>query len=67
MRRKVFNQAPSILSRDIVENNLATGWNVVDCLLPLGRGQRELILGDRNTGKETFVRGMIINQKRLNR
>ncbi len=67
MIRPVFNRAPSILSRDIVTNSLSTGWTIIDCLFPLGRGQRQLILGDKDTGKETIIRGIIGNQKRSNR
>jgi F0F1-type ATP synthase alpha subunit len=67
VERPIFNRAPSILSRDIITNSLLTGWNIIDCLFPLGRGQRQLFIGDKNTGKRTLVKGTIINQKRSNR
>jgi F-type H+-transporting ATPase subunit alpha len=67
MTRPIFNRAPSILSRDIISNSLLTGWNIIDCLFPLGRGQRQLFIGDKGTGKRTLVKGAIINQKRSNR
>lgn len=46
---------------------MSTGWTIIDSLFPLGRGQRELIVGDSGTGKQTIVRGSIISQKRRNR
>ena len=62
----LFNKI-SYIPRNIFTNPLSTGWNIVDCLFPLGRGQRQLIIGDQFTGKETFIKGTIINQKRPNR
>jgi F-type H+-transporting ATPase subunit alpha len=67
MTRPFFNRAPSILAREPVTNSFATGWNIIDCIFPLGRGQRELIVGDRETGKKTIFKGFVANQKRSNR
>jgi F-type H+/Na+-transporting ATPase subunit alpha len=56
-------EAPQIIERAPVEDPLLTGWKMVDALVPIGRGQRELILGDRQTGKTTLVVDTILNQK----
>lgn len=58
-------QRPSkaILDRAMVDTPLQTGIKVIDCLIPVGRGQRELILGDRQTGKTSIAIDTIINQK----
>lgn len=58
--------APSIMDRDFVTVPLQTGIKVVDALIPIGRGQRELILGDRQTGKTSIAIDTIINQKGKN-
>lgn len=58
--------APDIVSRSPVNYNLLTGFKVVDTLFPIGRGQRELILGDRQTGKTSIAISSIINQTRVN-
>lgn len=55
--------APSIMDRDFVTVPLQTGIKVIDALIPIGRGQRELILGDRQTGKTSIAIDTIINQK----
>ncbi|MCA1529066.1 F0F1 ATP synthase subunit alpha [Bradyrhizobium yuanmingense] len=55
--------APSIIDRDLVTQPVQTGLMVVDTLFALGRGQRELIIGDRSTGKTTIAVDTIINQK----
>ncbi|WP_018317138.1 F0F1 ATP synthase subunit alpha [Bradyrhizobium sp. WSM2793] len=55
--------APSIIDRDLVTQPVQTGIMVVDTLFALGRGQRELIIGDRSTGKTTIAVDAIINQK----
>lgn len=55
--------APAIIERDLVEHPVQTGLLVVDTLFSLGRGQRELIVGDRATGKTTIAVDTIINQK----
>lgn len=58
--------APNIVSRQPVNYNLLTGFKVIDTLIPIGRGQRELILGDRQTGKTSIAISTIINQVRVN-
>lgn len=59
----VLREAPMILDRAPVEKPLQTGFKVVDALVPIGLGQRELILGDRQTGKTTIAVDTIINQR----
>jgi F-type H+-transporting ATPase subunit alpha len=56
--------APSVTSRRSVKTPLQTGIKAIDAMIPIGRGQRELIIGDRNTGKTTVVVDTIINQKK---
>eukprot|EP00906_Rhabdomonas_costata_P021917 RCo031742 len=58
--------APNIVSRQPVNYNLLTGFKVIDTLIPVGRGQRELILGDRQTGKTSIAVSTIINQVKMN-
>ena len=55
--------APGVIERTPVKESLFTGTKVIDALFPIGRGQRELILGDRQTGKTTLAVDAIINQK----
>ena len=62
-RWPVLREAPGILDRAPVERPLQTGLKVVDALVPIGLGQRELILGDRQTGKTTIALDAILNQK----
>jgi F-type H+-transporting ATPase subunit alpha len=62
-RRPIERSAPPILDRLPVTVPLQTGLKVVDALIPIGRGQRELILGDRQTGKTAIAVDTIINQK----
>ncbi|MDD2903357.1 MAG: alternate F1F0 ATPase, F1 subunit alpha [Syntrophales bacterium] len=62
-RRPVEREAPPIMDRAPVTVPLQTGLKVVDALVPIGRGQRELILGDRQTGKTAIVLDTFINQK----
>jgi len=62
-RWAVQQEAPAIIRRAPVEKPLQTGLKVVDALIPIGRGQRELILGDRQTGKTAIALDTIINQK----
>jgi F-type H+-transporting ATPase subunit alpha len=62
-RLAVEQDAPAILDRDPVDTPLQTGVKVIDALIPVGRGQRELILGDRQTGKTAIALDAILNQK----
>ncbi|MBW7942172.1 MAG: F0F1 ATP synthase subunit alpha, partial [Candidatus Kuenenia stuttgartiensis] len=59
----IEREAPAIIDRSPVNIPLQTGIKVIDALIPIGRGQRELILGDRQTGKTTIALDTIINQK----
>ena len=59
----IEKQAPSILERQSVDTPLHTGILAIDSMFPIGRGQRELIIGDRQTGKTTIASDTIINQK----
>ncbi len=61
--RLVEEKAPGIMARKSVHEPLATGIKAIDALVPIGRGQRELIIGDRQTGKTTVALDTIINQK----
>jgi F-type H+-transporting ATPase subunit alpha len=63
--RKVETVAPSIIERKSVCEPLQTGIKAIDSLIPIGRGQRELIIGDRQTGKTAIAIDAIINQKNL--
>ncbi|MFM1841278.1 MAG: hypothetical protein RLZZ490_9 [Cyanobacteriota bacterium] len=62
-RRPVERESPAILDRAPVTVPLQTGIKVIDALSPIGRGQRELIIGDRQTGKTTIAIDTILNQK----
>jgi F-type H+-transporting ATPase subunit alpha len=55
--------APGVMTRQSVSQPLQTGYTAIDALVPIGRGQRELIIGDRQTGKTTLAIDTIINQK----
>lgn len=59
-------KAPGIIPRRSVHEPMQTGLKVVDALIPIGRGQRELIIGDRQTGKTAIILDTIINQKHIN-
>lgn len=63
-RRKVELKAPGIIPRKSVHEPMQTGLKAVDSLVPIGRGQRELIIGDRQTGKTAIAVDAILNQKR---
>ncbi len=63
--RRMEVQAPGIIGRKPVHEPLQTGIKAIDSLIPIGRGQRELIIGDRKTGKTTVAIDTIINQKGL--
>merc|ERR1712042_147772 len=65
-RARVGAKAPGIIPRTSVKEPLLTGIKAVDSLVPIGRGQRELIIGDRQTGKTAVAIDTIINQKRFN-
>src|SRR5699024_11660869 len=56
-------QAPSVLQRQPVEDPLQTGIKAIDAMTPIGRGQRQLIIGDRKTGKTAVCIDTILNQK----
>ncbi len=62
-RRQLELQAPSVMDRKSVHEPLATGIKAIDAMTPIGRGQRQLIIGDRATGKTTIAIDTIINQK----
>ena len=62
-KRPIFIDAPSILKRKVLNKTLETGVKVIDTMIPVGFGQRELILGDKMTGKTTICTDTIINQK----
>lgn len=64
--RRVEIKAPGIVARKSVHEPLQTGIKAIDALIPIGRGQRELIIGDRQTGKTAVAIDTIINQKGLN-
>jgi len=64
-RKRVEIKAPGIIPRKSVHEPMQTGLKAVDALIPIGRGQRELIIGDRQTGKTAVVVDTIINQKPL--
>jgi len=59
-------KAPGIITRKSVHEPMQTGIKAVDALVPIGRGQRELIIGDRQTGKTTIAIDTILNQKKIN-
>merc|ERR1719326_718084 len=65
-RRRVDIKAPGIISRKSVHEPMQTGLKAVDSLVPIGRGQRELIIGDRQTGKTAVALDTILNQKQFN-
>src|SRR5213083_1886690 len=65
-RRRVDVKAPGIIPRKSVSEPMATGLKAIDALIPIGRGQRELIIGDRQTGKTAIALDTILNQRPLN-
>jgi F-type H+-transporting ATPase subunit alpha len=65
-RRRVDVKAPGIIPRRGVNEPMQTGLKAIDALIPIGRGQRELIIGDRQTGKTAIAIDTIINQKKIN-
>jgi F-type H+/Na+-transporting ATPase subunit alpha len=66
MRRTIESDAPGIAERQPVKQPLQTGLKSIDSMVPIGRGQRELIIGDRKTGKTAIAIDTIINQKDKN-
>ena len=65
-QRRVDVKAPGIIARQSVHEPMQTGLKAVDALIPIGRGQRELIIGDRQTGKTALAIDAILNQKAVN-
>jgi len=66
-KRRVEVKAPGIIPRQSVNQPMQTGLKALDTLIPIGRGQRELIIGDRQTGKTAIAIDTIINQKEINK
>ena len=66
-RKRVEVKAPGIIPRQSVNQPMQTGLKAIDSLIPIGRGQRELIIGDRQTGKTAVALDTIINQKEINK
>ena len=64
--QKVEVKAPGIMPRKSVHEPMQTGIKAIDSLIPIGRGQRELIIGDRQTGKTSVIIDTILNQKKVN-
>lgn len=62
-KRPVFSPAPPVIERIPVQRPLLTGVKIIDSMIPLGKGQRELIIGDRRTGKTTIALDTILNQR----
>ena len=65
-RKRVDIKAPGIIPRKSVNEPMATGLKAIDALIPIGRGQRELIIGDRQTGKTAVALDSMLNQKSVN-
>jgi F-type H+-transporting ATPase subunit alpha len=65
-RKLVEVKAPGIIPRKSVHEPMQTGIKAIDALIPIGRGQRELVIGDRQTGKTAVILDTIINQKEIN-
>src|SRR2546426_237445 len=61
--RRIEHKAPGIVQRQPVKEPLQTGIKAIDSMIPIGRGQRELVIGDRQTGKTALIIDTIINQK----
>nr|AAC38112.1 ATP synthase subunit alpha [Buchnera aphidicola] len=58
--------APGVIERESINEPIQTGYKAIDAMVPIGRGQRELIIGDRQTGKTALAIDTIINQKKIN-
>jgi proton translocating ATP synthase F1 alpha subunit len=65
-RLNIERKAPGVITRESVTEPLLTGYKIVDSMLPIGRGQRELIVGDRQTGKTTIAIDTILSQQYFN-
>src|SRR5690554_6972113 len=65
-RARVDVKAPGIIPRKSVHEPMSTGLKAIDALIPVGRGQRELVIGDRQTGKTAIILDTILNQKAVN-
>ena len=65
-KRRIELKAPGIIPRQSVFEPMQTGIKALDALVPIGRGQRELIIGDRQTGKTAVAIDTILNQKSVN-
>jgi len=65
-RSRVEVKSPGIIPRQSVSEPMQTGLKAIDALIPIGRGQRELIIGDRQTGKSAIITDTFINQKQVN-
>ncbi len=65
-RRRVDVKAPGIIPRKSVHEPMSTGLKAIDALIPIGRGQRELVIGDRQTGKTAIILDTFLNQKANN-
>ncbi|MEW4451245.1 hypothetical protein AB1L30_01015, partial [Bremerella sp. JC817] len=66
-RSRVEVKAPGIIPRESVSEPVQSGLKAIDALVPVGRGQRELIIGDRQTGKSAVAIDTFINQKEVNK
>ena len=64
-RKRVDVKAPGIIPRKSVHEPMSTGLKAIDALIPVGRGQRELVIGDRQTGKTAIILDAILNQKAI--
>lgn len=63
---RVERMAPGVMTRESVHEPLFTGLKIIDAMIPIGKGQRELIIGDRQTGKTTIILNTILSQKHSN-
>ena len=63
LRMPLERLAPGVIERKSVDTSLMTGIKAIDAMIPIGRGQRELVIGDRQTGKTAIVSDTIVNQK----
>ena len=63
IQRPIFKIAPGVMTREEVNEPLKTGLLLIDSMIPIGKGQRELIIGDRQTGKTAIAIDTILNQK----